>query len=95
MTSARRTPECHPALCFTCPWPTACPEATFKNYSPLQASGRSCEDVSTVLLERSWADHVKADLCPAPGEPSLEKLLFAVMIKGRYVIKAVRNVPAG
>lgn len=25
--------------------------------------------------------HVKADLCPAPGEPSLEKLLFAVMIK--------------
>lgn len=41
--------------CFTCPWPTACPEATFTNHSTLQASGPSCEHVSARRLERSWS----------------------------------------
>lgn len=83
--------------------PTACPEATLRHYPP-QASGHSCEDVSTPRQKKAYIDcrrmaRVRADLYLGfvfslrrawPREPPV-----CCHDKSRYVIKAIWNATAG
>lgn len=84
VTSARRSPECHPVL-FYLSMAYSMPRSNIQKLF----SSASCwtflwgcqRYTSRKIMDCRRTSHVKADLCPAPGEPSLEKLLFAVMIK--------------